>query len=480
MKNFVNIRVQAYNNSRVVNLIKHDLRYNKNSLSQMNNNTNYIACLAHEGAIESKELNKSIYEDLKEDFKNDKAKHNELYKARTRGNLRDYHSTWASGVITFSEKLKHSLAQNEFSLMELKKVAIKCLNEFASVYKCDLKYVALHMDETTPHFHFSFSNFNKSGHSIVNSELKTTKQLRSLQDLAYKHFKELGMERGIYKEITKKRYQTPAQYWSKMEQEAKIAYTSVLNALEDKERELLTIDSEIEKKIKSKARYERQIIILKERREQIKKSDEYTEEAKKQIYKGITQEQKQAREEIKSLTQEIKGLRSDKTTIESSKKKLRAKIVSDTKGIIKNSTKSFLGVETIDQKTLAKNIYKYLSQYSNLDFSIREIEEVNSHLEEAHLKNDSLTKSLNDEIQAKNSLADTLDKTKKSNSNLESKNQEQERDLKALSNVLLGDSDDIQNANAIKIARKYYQDLDIRTKQLNKENDNIDYEDITR
>ena len=73
MKNYINSRIQAHNNLKIFNAIKHNLRHTQNSLSQKNNHYNYIFLDGKSIKI-TKENKKELYtkitnEDKKEEKK---------------------------------------------------------------------------------------------------------------------------------------------------------------------------------------------------------------------------------------------------------------------------------------------------------------------------------------------------------------------------------------------------------------------------
>lgn len=471
MNNFINVRLQAYNHKKQLNLLKHNTRKIKSLSEQNNSKNNYI--ILNDGelvSMEEKELKDSLYNAYKDFYNKDRKEHNEKMYARRQRNLTNEQATWLEGIFTFSEAI-HSDLGTKYTKEELSKVALNCARELAKQNGTELRYMVLHQDETTPHFHFALKNFDDSGHSIFH-KIKHKHILQQIQDLAFKHFGKLGMKRGVSKEITGKNYQTINNYYIQQNiqiRAIKSDLKSEIKGLQKVKKDILA-DSELSKAEK-KIELDKLDLEIKNKRNTIKEYNDLEKEFDAKI-KAKNDEILSKDEELKTKNQEIDVANNtlnklnkeitEKTIVQSSKRKLKTKIANDIKNIIENSTNSF-GV--FSKNKLVENLEKEFNEYSKLDFHIEENYKLSSDLEEAHTKNDNLTKSLNDEIQAKNSLADTLDKTKKSNSNLESKNQEQERDLKVLSNVLLGDSDDIQNANAIKVARKYYQDLDIRDNQ---------------
>lgn len=233
MKNYINIRIQAHNHQKAFNSIKHNLRIIaslSDDLKQFQHNqeqienaekgiesdkdfnldcTNYIYYntdnLTNDYALEDiNNANKrDIYNVINDSYKLYRKAHNEIYKKwNDNKNIRDRKSTWAEGVLTFSEKLKVDFEKGDITKEQLMKVAIECVEEITKQYgpSAKINYIVLHLQETTPHFHFSFNNFDEKANSLTHIN-RETKFLSNLQDIAFKHFnKAFQMERGVKKD----------------------------------------------------------------------------------------------------------------------------------------------------------------------------------------------------------------------------------------------------------------------------------------
>ena len=212
MNNYINVRVQAHNHTKTFNSIKHNLRVIK-SLNQNieSKNSNYI--LLDNKIMEINNKNKKeIYNQLSTNYQNERLEHNEIYKKHNKRNLRECKSTWCEGVFTFSEQMKEDLKNKKYNLNDLTKVANECLKEIVATYNTKINYIVLHLDETTPHFQWSFSNYDDMGKSLYFSN-KNKEFLSKLQDIGFKHFKQLGMDRGLSKEVTGVNNQSINKYW---------------------------------------------------------------------------------------------------------------------------------------------------------------------------------------------------------------------------------------------------------------------------
>lgn len=214
MNNFINVRVKSYNHTKQFNIIKHNLRkieslsqikedlLESGPLNEKENHQEKGNLLIMGDAIlplEDKGLRDLFYQNLSKNYQNDRAKHNEAYKKKWTANLRDRNATWLEGVFTFSEQIKSDL-NNKYTLVELIEVAKNCLEDIAKKLNSEIKYMVFHNDETTPHFHYALKNFDDNGMSLFH-KINNKDSLSELQDIGFKHFGALGMQRGIKKEL---------------------------------------------------------------------------------------------------------------------------------------------------------------------------------------------------------------------------------------------------------------------------------------
>ena len=97
---------------------------------------------------------KDYYNYLSQEYQNNRAEHNKLYKASNINNsslkgrnLRDNQSTWLEGVFTFSDQFKEDLG-NKYSFEELCKVANDCVLDIGKKLNANLKYFVYHSLES--------------------------------------------------------------------------------------------------------------------------------------------------------------------------------------------------------------------------------------------------------------------------------------------------------------------------------------------
>ena len=235
---------------------------------------------------------KKIYDIVSKEYQKDRIKHNEIYKAKHKRNLRDFQATWTDGVLTFSEAIHQDLG-NKYTQEDLIKVATSCANDIAKKYGTQLIYLTLHMDETTPHFHFALKNYDKNGLSLWKKN-QNKEFLSQLQDIAFEHFKKLGMQRGISKEFTGKRYETIQKYHVRKEMELR---DKVLNTQANYDK----LQKEVEKDLKS---LYTEVNLKKNEVKDLRSNYDRTSQEYKNltiVFKQLQQEEKTLREKVREL-----------------------------------------------------------------------------------------------------------------------------------------------------------------------------------
>lgn len=311
MNNYINVRIQAHNHQKTYNSIKHNLRIIASLSDDLTNEekgiesdkdfnvdcTNYIYYnkdnLTNDYALEDiNNANKrDIYNVINDSYKLYRKAHNEIYKKwNNNKNIRDRKSTWSEGVLTFSEKLKVDFEEGKITKEQLMKVAIKCVEDITKQYGegAKINYIVLHLQEKTPHFHFSFNNFDDKGNSLTHIN-RDTNFLSNLQDIAFKHFnKAFGMDRGVKKDKAlgnTLNYKTIAQF-----------HRENITQLKDNSKQLELDFQELKSIVEAKAE------------EYAQKHELYLIESKKLDYKieELSLKQEEANNEVKSLENEIK------------------------------------------------------------------------------------------------------------------------------------------------------------------------------
>ena len=293
MNNYINSRIQAHNNLKIFNAIKHNLRHTQRSLSQENSNFNYIFLDGKPTKITS-ENKKELYKKITSEYKKDRAIHNELFLKNKTRNLKDDSGSWGEGVFTFSEQMKEDIKNKKYTFNELSKIALECLKDYEEYLGIKTKYMVLHLDEKNPHFQYFFTNFNDNGASITHLN-KTTDRLSPLQDIAHKHFGKLGIERGLKKDFTNSKHMSAAKYWQTLGLNLKDKTLSL-------EEQYNNRKIEVEKDLKS---LYTEVNLKKNEVKDLRSTHDKTS----QEYKDLTTIFKQLQGEEKTLREKVRELR---------------------------------------------------------------------------------------------------------------------------------------------------------------------------
>ncbi|MGJ0318847.1 hypothetical protein NG767_08895 [Aliarcobacter cryaerophilus] len=373
MKNFINSRIQAHNNLKIFNAIKHNLRHTQRSLSQENSNFNYIFLDGKPTKITS-ENKKELYKKITSEYKKDRAIHNELFLKNKTRNLKDDSGSWGEGVFTFSDQLKEDIKNKKYTFNELSKVALECLKDYEEYLGIKTKYMVLHLDEITPHFQYFFTNFNDNGASITHLN-KTTDRLSPLQDIAHKHFGKLGIKRGLKKEFTNAKYMSAAKYWQTLGLNLKDKTISL-------EQQYNNRKIEVEKDLKS---LYTEVNLKKNEIKDLRSNYDRTS----QEYKDLTKIFKQLQVEEKTLREKVRELK-EIDNLDNYLNDLKK----DISKIIKSNVEKVdpvIGNSRIEVKNINKMYSELVSKISEpLHSKVKEVEEKDKTIEK--LKKDIVIK----------------------------------------------------------------------------------------
>lgn len=296
MKNFINIRLETFNQIKTQNDLKHNFRIIK-SLSQKNQNPNINMYFDKNGKQKNRLelyniINKKSQQWKKElDIKN--------YE-RTGRHLRNNKTHLINGVISFSEQQKHNYQNNKLDIKKLVQNCKNTLTEICKKYKSEILYFVLHLDEETPHFQYHLKNFDEDGYSIFH-KIKTKKNLSELQDISFNNFKNLGMKRGIKKDQKNKDfdYITIKKYQEEERKKIREEISNLRNLYKEEKQKL----REIKKRITQDNRYEQD-----EKREKYRLLNEDIKNIKNKEKKDISELQKKLEKLQKIEVQKLKKI----------------------------------------------------------------------------------------------------------------------------------------------------------------------------
>ena len=392
MKNFINSRIQAHNNLKIFNAIKHNLRHTQRSLSQENSNFNYIFLDGKPTKITS-ENKKELYKKITSEYKKDRAIHNELFLKNKTRNLKDDSGSWGEGVFTFSEQMKEDIKNKKYTFNDLSNIALECLKDYEEYLGIKTKFMILHLDEKTPHFQYFFTNFNDKGASITHLN-KTTDRLSPLQDIAHKHFGKLGIERGLKKDFTNSKHMSAAKYWKTLEMDLKHKTMSLKEQYNNRKIEL-------EKDLKS---LYTEVNLKKNEVKDLRSSHDKTSQEYKDltiVFKHLQQEEKTLREKVREL-KEIDNLDNYLNDLKQDIRKIVNSNVEKVDPLVGS-----IRIEVVDINKMYRELVSKISE--PLHSKVKEVEEKDKTIEK--LKEDIVFK--NKEIAQKDTKIKDLTQTTK-------------------------------------------------------------------
>lgn len=200
MKNFIQTRIQSFQPSKIFTRIKHNMR----KIKSLNAISDAYNIMINPKTGELIELNdKSVIDDYyntyAKGYKIDRQIHDNNHLQSKGRVARTFHSSWAEGVITFSEQLLFDLKNKKFTEEDLCKTAFETVNDICQQMGTTPVQIVYHRDESIPHFHYFFRNFDDNGSSICFNN-RTRDKLSILQDIVHSGFSKFGFDRGIKKD----------------------------------------------------------------------------------------------------------------------------------------------------------------------------------------------------------------------------------------------------------------------------------------
>ena len=215
MKDFLSVRLKSlYTTSgktSAVSQLFHDLRIRKPDYIQDPAVRLYFpGVVGKETPVELKgediERLKKRKDGLKKYLQDVEMKMHERFESMERGKNKQ-HQSWqvntkpfSSGVLTFSELV------NTVDKDELWEYGLKAIQALGEKYKIKVLWVALHTDETTPHFHYMFENLDSKTCRTFQSKLGRN-GCSKLQTFFGEQLQPLGFRRGIKKKLSGTRHQ---------------------------------------------------------------------------------------------------------------------------------------------------------------------------------------------------------------------------------------------------------------------------------
>ena len=191
MSNTVSIRIIANSTTKSINQLAHDMRIK--SVNYLKNEEQKNILFAKDESIIFSQSEK-----MKEKFEEQKnimlqsAQEQKLIHEKVIGQKSQIKNYFIDGIITFSPDMRKDFFNNQ---AKFQKLAEKTLEDFSNKYGIKLLHHTIHLDEKTPHIHFSFENVNrKTGRSVQRYISKI--DLKQLQTDTAKYWEEMGYKRG--------------------------------------------------------------------------------------------------------------------------------------------------------------------------------------------------------------------------------------------------------------------------------------------
>lgn len=206
MSRHLSSRLKSLNYEKTLHYIKHDFRIDYSNHIK-NKNINYFYLPSKNKKVISryrytklrKQKRLTEFNHIKNKVDNLIKKHHKLYEEKYNRKIQTEKTNSINrGVLTFPRDLENDFKNEKFNKEEFIKMGIETIELICKELKIELVYITIHLDETTPHFHYVTSNFDEKGVVIQrNKEVG-----RKIQDLSDTYFKKFGIVRGISKDIT--------------------------------------------------------------------------------------------------------------------------------------------------------------------------------------------------------------------------------------------------------------------------------------
>ena len=210
MKDYLSIRLKSLYTTRgktsAVSQLFHDLRIRKPDYVQDPAVRLYFpGAVGKETPVELREEDierlRKRKDGLKKYLKDVEMKMHERFESVERGKNKQ-HQSWQSNTIPFSSGvLTFSELVNTVDKDELWEYGLKAIQALGEKYKIKVLWVALHTDETTPHFHYMFENLDSKTCRTFQSKLGRD-GCSKLQTFFGEQLQPLGFQRGIKKKLS--------------------------------------------------------------------------------------------------------------------------------------------------------------------------------------------------------------------------------------------------------------------------------------
>ena len=114
------------------------------------------------------------------------------------GKWRSTTATHKKAIITFNKEFRTTDNESKIDRKKLDQCALNFFTKLCEEKGCELTYIVRHDDETTPHYHAMFTNFNGNKLKPLNFQMK---DLSALQTKGGEAFAPLNIERGTMRNV---------------------------------------------------------------------------------------------------------------------------------------------------------------------------------------------------------------------------------------------------------------------------------------
>lgn len=284
--NRLNFRIEAVSEEKSHVEMMHALRIRtlKSTNNQINNNLN-MWFNQQENKFQSY-TNKDddlidFFKSEKKAYKDIRQRHYDKYKENKKSQGKNEYlnkdkKSLAMGIFSFPPLIDELLSKDLES--DLMSSAQKCLENFASEFNCNIRYITFHQDEAgNSHFQWMVENFDKDTGLQLNIQTKKENG-EKCQDIIFKHFKQYGFERGRSKDLTKRIHLTTEQYKKMKDAE---------NLVGDLQSKVKTLTNEKDSLIEDKGHLTNEVVQLREEKielvQMFENAEQYQEEIKEEI-----------------------------------------------------------------------------------------------------------------------------------------------------------------------------------------------------
>ncbi|KIM09936.1 MAG: hypothetical protein KU29_01405 [Sulfurovum sp. FS06-10] len=211
-----NVRFESYTIKKSIGEVIHDLRYEKTIHMTNDENLKFKNVIFHKfdrkyfeyGHQENKKSIDKIKENILNEITEIQEEHKTLFKKYHKRSLReDRYNSINRGILTFENQRFKNKSESE-----KKKFIVngkESIEKYCKEKGLKLLYIVYHDDEESGHFHFMTSNYYIENDKLKSLNIKKNKGMgKELQDFFYENFtKNFGYERGLSKELTKRKHQ---------------------------------------------------------------------------------------------------------------------------------------------------------------------------------------------------------------------------------------------------------------------------------